>query len=110
MFTDGVGRPSIPPGTYFRMMFAGFFEGLSSERAIARRCADSFSRREFLGVGLTEVTPDHSTLSGGGPNRQRPPSPSLSPDGRRGDEGLRPLPAGKMWGEGPASGAFPVTA
>ena len=64
VFADGVGRPSIPPGTYFRMMFTGFFEGLSSERAIAWRCADSFSLREFLGFGLTEATPDHSTLSG----------------------------------------------
>jgi len=64
VFAEGLGRPSIPPGTYFRMMFAGFFEGLSSERAIAWRCADSFSLREFLGYGLTEATPDHSTLSG----------------------------------------------
>jgi transposase len=46
------------------MMFLGFFEGLSSERAIAWRCADSLSLREFLGFGLTEATPDHSTLSG----------------------------------------------
>jgi len=64
VFADGVGRPSIPPGIYFRMMFAGFFEGLSAERALAWRCADSFSLREFLGYGLTEATPDHSTLSG----------------------------------------------
>ena len=47
-----------------RMMFVGFFEGLSSERAIAWKCADSLSLREFLGYGLTQATPDHSTLSG----------------------------------------------
>jgi transposase len=64
VFVEGVGRPSVPPGIYFRMMFAGFFEGLSSERAIAWKCADSLSLREFLGYGLTEPTPDHSTLSG----------------------------------------------
>jgi transposase len=64
VFAEGVGRPSIPPGIYFRMMFAGFFEGLSSERAIGWKCADSFSLREFLGYGLTDATPDHSTLSG----------------------------------------------
>jgi len=57
------GRPSIPPGTYFRMLMIGYFEGLSSERAIAWRCADSLSLREFLGLNLTERTPDHSTLS-----------------------------------------------
>jgi transposase len=57
------GRPSIPPGVYFRMLMIGYFEGLSSERAIAWRCADSLSLREFLGIELTETTPEHSTLS-----------------------------------------------
>lgn len=64
IFAEVLGRPSIPPGTYMRMMFVGFFEGLSSERAIAWKCADSLSLREFLGYGLTQATPDHSTLSG----------------------------------------------
>ena len=64
IFAETLGRPSIPPGTYMRMMFMGFFEGLSSERAIAWKCADSLSLREFLGYGLTQATPDHSTLSG----------------------------------------------
>jgi len=57
------GRPSIPPGVYFRMLMIGYFEGISSERAIAWRCADSLSLREFLGFELTQNTPDHSTLS-----------------------------------------------
>ncbi len=33
------------------------------ERGIAWRCADSFSLREFLGYGLAENPPEHSTLS-----------------------------------------------
>ena len=41
----------------------GFFENLSSERAIAARCADSLSTRRFLGYDLTEEAPDHSSLS-----------------------------------------------
>ncbi len=57
------GRPSIPPGIYFRMLMIGYFEGISSERAIAWRCADSLSLREFLGLDLTQKTPEHSTLS-----------------------------------------------
>jgi len=44
-------------------MLIGFFEGLDSERGIAWRVADSLSLREFLGYGVTEETPDHSTLS-----------------------------------------------
>jgi transposase len=63
IFADGVGRPSVAPGIYFRMSLVGYFEGLSSERGIAWRCADSMSLREFLGYELTQETPDHSTLS-----------------------------------------------
>jgi transposase len=57
------GRPSIPTGVYFRMLLAGYFEGLESQRAIAWRCADSLALREFLGIALTERTPDHSSLT-----------------------------------------------
>lgn len=57
------GRPSIAPGNYFRMLFIGYFEGISSERGIEWRCADSLSLREFLGLELTDRVPDHSSLS-----------------------------------------------
>jgi transposase len=63
IFSNGMGRPSVAPGVYFRMSMVGYFEGLSSERGIAWRCADSMSLREFLGYELTQETPDHSTLS-----------------------------------------------
>jgi transposase len=57
------GRPGIDPAVYFKMLIIGFFENLPSERAIANRCADSLSLRAFLGYGLDEDTPDHSSLS-----------------------------------------------
>ena len=57
------GRPGIDPAVYFKMLMIGFFENLPSERAIASRCADSLSLRAFLGYGLEESTPDHSSLS-----------------------------------------------
>src|SRR5437660_1670789 len=60
--SEVMGRPSIAPGVYFRMLMVGYFEGLDSERGIAWRCADSLSLRSFLGYGLTQKTPDHSTL------------------------------------------------
>jgi transposase len=41
----------------------GYFEGIGSERGIAWRCADSLALRSFLGYGLDEMPPDHSTLS-----------------------------------------------
>ena len=62
-YTDGIGRPSIPPGRYFRMLFVGQFEGLESEREIAWRCADSLSLHRFLRLQDGETVPDHSTLS-----------------------------------------------
>jgi transposase len=61
-YKDG-GRPGIPVGNYFRMMMIGFFEDIGSERGIAWRVADSFSLRHFLGLGLSDATPDHSSLS-----------------------------------------------
>jgi transposase len=58
-----LGRPSLPPGQYFRIMMIGFFEGLDSERGIAWRVADSLTLRQFLSIGLDEKTPDHVTIS-----------------------------------------------
>lgn len=57
------GRPGVPPGVYFRMLLIGYFEGIQSQRGIAWRCADSLSLRKFLGIQLTENTPDHSSLT-----------------------------------------------
>jgi transposase len=62
-YADEVGRPSLPPGTYFRMLFVGYFEGIDSQRGIAWRCADSLSLRAFLAIPPTEASPDHSSLT-----------------------------------------------
>ena len=57
------GRPSLTPGIYFRSLLIGYFEGIDSERGIAWRLADSLALRRFVGIGLDEYTPDHSTIS-----------------------------------------------
>jgi transposase len=57
------GRPSLPPGRYFRMHLVGYFEGIDSERGLEWRCSDSLSLREFLRLSTTEAVPDHSWLS-----------------------------------------------
>ena len=51
------------PGRYFRLLLIGYFEGIEGERGIAWRAADSLALRSFLGVGLDEQPPDHSTIS-----------------------------------------------
>ena len=58
-----MGRPSVAPGVYFRMLMIGYFEKLDSERQIAWRCDDSRSLRAFLGIAENRPTPDHSNLS-----------------------------------------------
>jgi transposase len=37
--------------------------GIDGERGITWRAADSLGLRSFLGVGLNEMAPDHSTIS-----------------------------------------------
>jgi transposase len=60
---SGAGRPGIDPVVYLKMIMVGFFEDLPSERAIAARCADSFSIRGFLKYELHEPTPEHSSFT-----------------------------------------------
>ena len=62
-YAEKMGRPSLAPGQYFRLLLLGYFEGLDSERAIAWRAADSLGVRMFLGLTLTQTAPDHSTIS-----------------------------------------------
>jgi len=62
-YAENHGRPSLTPGIYFRLLLVGYFEGIDGERGIAWRAADSLGLRRFLGIGLDERTPDHSTIS-----------------------------------------------
>jgi len=58
-----MGRPSLPPGRYFRLLLVGYFEGLDSERGMAWRATDSLAVRSFLRLALDDAPPDHSTIS-----------------------------------------------
>lgn len=62
-YAPTMGRPSLAPGRYFRLLMLGYFEEIESERGIAWRAADSLSLRAFLGLELDEAPPDHSTIS-----------------------------------------------
>ncbi len=62
-YAPRMGRPSLTPGSYFRCLLIGYFEGIDGERGIAWRLADSISLRRFLAIELDESTPDHSTIS-----------------------------------------------
>ena len=62
-YAKRMGRPSLTPGRYFRLLLLGYFEGIDSERGIAWVATDSLAIRSFLGLGVNEATPDHSTMS-----------------------------------------------
>lgn len=62
-YDDKMGRPSLEPGKYFRLLMLGYFEEIDSERGIAWRCADSLSLRAFVGYGIGEAATEHSTIS-----------------------------------------------
>src|SRR4051812_2159371 len=74
-YADKRGRPSLPPGRYFRMLLVGYFEGIDRQRGLEWRCADSLSLREFLRLGEREPVPDHSW-----PSRTRARLPLAVPD------------------------------
>ena len=58
-----MGRPSLAPGVYFRLLLLGYLLGIDSERGIALTVSDSLGLRAFLGYELHHNPPDHSTLS-----------------------------------------------
>ena len=62
-YEEKIGRPSLEPGKYFRLLLIGYFEGIDSERGIAWRCSDSLSLRSFVGYRLDELSTEHSTIS-----------------------------------------------
>ena len=62
-YASTMGRPSLEPGRYFRLLLVGYFEGLDAERGIAWRAADSLAIRRFVRLGIEEAAPDHSTIS-----------------------------------------------
>ena len=62
-YAETIGRPSLAPGIYFRLLLIGYFEGIDSERGIAWRAADSLTLRDFLGLAFPDAPPDHSTIS-----------------------------------------------
>ena len=62
-YAKRMGRPSLTPGRDCRLLLLGDFEGLDSEWGIAWRATDSLAIRRFLGLGVHDATPDHSTMS-----------------------------------------------
>lgn len=67
LYSD-IGRPCLDPVVLFKMMLIGYLYGIRSERQLEQEIIVNVAYRWFLGLGLTDPVPDHSTIS---QNRRR---------------------------------------
>lgn len=63
LYCQNNGRPAIDPLALFKMIFLGYFYGIRSERQLEREVQTNLAYRWFLGLGLTDGVPDHTTIS-----------------------------------------------
>src|SRR6478736_1014100 len=57
------GRPGIDPEVALRLMLSGFLLGIVHDRRLMREAAVNIAIRWFVGYGLHEPLPDHSSLT-----------------------------------------------
>jgi transposase len=57
------GRPGIDPEVAVRLMLAGFLLGIVHDRRLMREAQVNIAIRWFIGYGLHEALPDHSSLT-----------------------------------------------
>ncbi|MEN1762306.1 transposase, partial [Anoxynatronum sibiricum] len=62
-YADTMGRPSIDPVVLFKMSLIQALYGIPSERRLAEEIHHNMAYRWFLGYGITDTIPDHSTIS-----------------------------------------------
>ncbi|GGA93223.1 transposase [Ornithinibacillus halotolerans] len=62
-YCEDNGRPSIDPIVLFKMMLIGYLYGIRSERQLEKEIKVNVAYRWFLGLGLKDPVPHHSTIS-----------------------------------------------
>ena len=62
LYADGIGRPSIDPVVFVKLMLVAYFENCVGDSELELRAADSLTVRRFLGYALEEDTPDRTTI------------------------------------------------
>lgn len=63
LYCSDNGRPGIDPEVAVRLMLAGFLIGIVHDRRLMREAAVNIAIRWFVGYGLHEPLPDHSSLT-----------------------------------------------
>ncbi|MCM3763297.1 IS1182 family transposase [Alkalihalobacillus oceani] len=62
-YSEDNGRPPVDPVMLFKMMFIGYLYGIRSERQLEKEIQTNVAYRWFLGLGLLDSVPHHSTIS-----------------------------------------------
>ena len=63
LYCSDNGRPGIDPEVAVRLMLAGFLLGIVHDRRLMREAQVNIAIRWFVGYGLHEALPDHSSLT-----------------------------------------------
>jgi IS5 family transposase len=63
LYCESNGRPGIDPEVAVRLMLAGFLLGIVHDRRLMREAQVNLAIRWFIGYGLHEALPDHSSLT-----------------------------------------------
>jgi transposase len=62
-YSETHGRRSLDPVVLFKMIFIGYLYNIRSERQLEKDIKVNIAYRWFLGLGLSEKVPDHSSIS-----------------------------------------------
>ncbi|MDE1147484.1 MAG: IS1182 family transposase [Azospirillaceae bacterium] len=63
LYSATAGRPGIAPEVAVRLMLAGMLLGIVHDRRLVREAQVNLAIRWFIGYGLHEAVPDHSSLT-----------------------------------------------
>ena len=63
LYCETNGRPGIDPEAAVRLMLSGFLLGIVHDRRLLREAQVNLAIRWFVGYGLHEELPDHSSLT-----------------------------------------------
>ena len=61
-YASKMGRPSLDPIVFFKIVLAGYFENICSDRALERMINMRLDLRFFIDYDIDEKVPDHSTI------------------------------------------------
>ena len=62
-YASGLGRPSIDPEVFFRMLVVAYLYDIRSDRQLCEDVHHNFAYRWFCRLALDDKVPDHSSLS-----------------------------------------------